>query len=237
MKRSNEKDNSRNSGTTSAAGKWILWMVCRITFIASDTRSRDASHRPGSAAAKHNNGACGNANPRAHGRFDRLKRAKSGSRFTVSLETNLRVGKTTVAPGGTTVHGHLIYASSPGRIAGRSVLTIELTDIVIDGTAYPLLTNTYEIKGSGEGKHTTRDVIGGTGLGALIGGLAGGGKGAVIGALPAPRAGRPAQLLRRGSRSRFQVNHWWNSGSVSRHPYRRRNKRAGWDSHFRSKSE
>jgi hypothetical protein len=123
---------------------------------------------------------------------------KSGFRFTASLEANLRVGKATVAPRGATVHGHLIYASSAGRFAGSSELTIELTDIVIDDTAYPLLTSTYEIKGSGEGKHTTRDVIGGTGLGALIGGLAGGGKGAGIGALAGAASGTAVAATKKG---------------------------------------
>lgn len=125
-------------------------------------------------------------------------REKSGSRFTASLETNLRVGKTTVASRGTIVHGHLIYASSAGRFAGTSELTIELTDIVIDGTAYPLLTHTYEIKGSGQGKHTARNVVGGAGLGALIGGLAGGGKGAGIGVLAGAAGGTALAAIKKG---------------------------------------
>jgi outer membrane lipoprotein SlyB len=66
-------------------------------------------------------------------------------------------------------------------MSGSSQLTIELTDIVINGTAYPLLTSTYEIKGKGEGKKTAGKIIGGAGLGALIGGIAGGGTGAAIG--------------------------------------------------------
>jgi outer membrane lipoprotein SlyB len=66
-------------------------------------------------------------------------------------------------------------------MSGSSQLTLELTDIVIKGTAYPLLTSTYEIKGKGEGSQTAKKVIGGAGLGALIGGIAGGGAGAAIG--------------------------------------------------------
>ena len=99
----------------------------------------------------------------------------AGFRFTASLETNLRVGDLVVAPRGSTVYGRLASASSAGRISGSSELTLELTDFVIDGTAYPLITSTYEIKGRGKGSNTAKDVIGGTGLGVLIGGLAGGG--------------------------------------------------------------
>lgn len=121
-----------------------------------------------------------------------------GYRFTASLETNLQVGEVVVAPRGTTILGRLASASSAGRISGSSELTLELTDIVIDGTAYPLITSTYEIKGGGKGSKTARDVIGGTGLGALIGGLAGGGKGAGIGALVGAAGGTAIAGSKRG---------------------------------------
>jgi len=107
---------------------------------------------------------------------------KAGYRFTATLETNLQAEDTVVAPRGTKVYGHLAQASSAGRMKGSSQLTLELTDIVINGTGYPLLTSTFEIKGKGEGSKTAKKVIGGAGLGALIGGIAGGGTGAAIGA-------------------------------------------------------
>src|SRR5215831_4299188 len=106
---------------------------------------------------------------------------KTGYRFTASLETNLQVEDMVVAPRGTTVYGRLAQASSAGRMSGSSQLTLELTDIVIKGNAYPLLTSTYDIKGKGEGSKTAKKVLGGAGLGALIGGIAGGGAGAAIG--------------------------------------------------------
>lgn len=106
---------------------------------------------------------------------------KTGYRFTGSLETNLQASDMVVAPRGTTVHGRLAQASSAGRMKGSSQLTLELTDIVINGTAFPVLTSTYEIRGKGEGSQTAKKVVGGAGLGALIGGIAGGGTGALIG--------------------------------------------------------
>lgn len=122
----------------------------------------------------------------------------AGYRFTASLETSLQVGDLVVAPRGSTIYGLLDSASSAGRMSGNSELVLELTDIVIDGKAYPLITSTYEIKGSGKGPNTARDVIGGTGLGALIGGLAGGGKGAGIGALAGAASGTAIAGSRRG---------------------------------------
>jgi hypothetical protein len=123
---------------------------------------------------------------------------KTGYRFTSSLETNLQANDVVVAPRGTTVYGQLASASSAGRMAGSSQLTLELTDIVINGTAYPLLTSTYEIKGKGEGGNTAKKVIGGVGLGALIGGIAGGGTGAGIGALVGGAGGTAMAASKKG---------------------------------------
>jgi hypothetical protein len=123
---------------------------------------------------------------------------KAGYRFTANLETNLQSEDMVVAPRGSTVYGRLAEASSAGRMSGSSQLTLELTDIVINGTAYPLLTSTFEIKGKGEGKKTARKVIGGTGLGAIIGGIAGGGKGAAIGALAGAAGGTALSASKKG---------------------------------------
>ena len=123
---------------------------------------------------------------------------KAGYRFTASLETNLQVDNTVVAPRGTTVYGKLTSASSAGRMKGSSQLTLELTDIVINGTSYPLLTSDYSIQGKGEGSKTAKKVVGGAGLGALIGGIAGGGKGAGIGALAGAGAGTAVAATKKG---------------------------------------
>jgi hypothetical protein len=123
---------------------------------------------------------------------------KTGYRFSATLETNLQAEDTVIAPRGTTIYGRLANASSAGRMKGSSDLTLELTDIVINGTAYPLLTSTYEIKGKGEGGNTAKKVVGGAGLGALIGGLAGGGKGAGIGALAGAGAGTAIAASKKG---------------------------------------
>jgi hypothetical protein len=123
---------------------------------------------------------------------------KAGYRFTASLETNLRADDVVVAQRGTLVYGVLASASSAGKMKGSSELGLELTDIVINGTSYPLLTNTYEMQGKGEGSNTTKKVLGGAGLGALIGGIAGGGKGAGIGALAGAGAGTAVAATKKG---------------------------------------
>lgn len=123
---------------------------------------------------------------------------KAGYRFTATLETNLQADNVVVALRGSTVYGRLAQASSAGRMSGSSELALELTDIVINGTAYPLLTSTYEIKGKGEGGNTAKKVIGGAGLGALIGGIAGGGMGAGIGAAAGAATGTAVAASKKG---------------------------------------
>jgi hypothetical protein len=123
---------------------------------------------------------------------------KAGYRFTATLEANLQAYDVMVAPRGTTVYGVLAQASSSGRFKGSSQLTLELTDIVINGTAHPLMTTDYEVKGKGEGGETTKKVLGGAGLGALIGGIAGGGKGAGIGALVGLAGGTALSATKKG---------------------------------------
>jgi len=129
--------------------------------------------------------------------IDTTKQA-AGFRFSASLETNLQAEDVVVAPRGTTVYGKLVSAESAGRMKGSSELGLELTDIVINGTSYPLLTSSYEIEGKGEGGNTAKKVVGGAGLGALIGGIAGGGKGAGIGALIGGGAGTAVASSKKG---------------------------------------
>lgn len=121
-----------------------------------------------------------------------------GYRFTAGLETNLQVDDIIVAPRGTTVYGRLEDAQKAGNMSGAGELTLELTDIVINGTAYPLLTTDFEVKSEGKGKKTARRIVGGTGLGALIGGLAGGGTGAAIGAVAGAAAGTTVSAATKG---------------------------------------
>jgi hypothetical protein len=106
-----------------------------------------------------------------------------GSRFTATLETNLVVNSKVIVPKGNTVYGRLAESKQAGRATGSSELQLELSDIVVHGTAYPLLTSDYQVKGSSSGKRSAKRVLGGAGLGAIIGGIAGNaGMGAAIGA-------------------------------------------------------
>jgi hypothetical protein len=120
-----------------------------------------------------------------------------GSRFTASLETNLTVDGVVVAPAGTKVFGRLAQAKQAGRMAGKSELQLELTEIVLGGSAYPIMSSDYSAKGKSSGGRSAKRVLGGAGLGAIIGGIAGNaGMGAAIGAV----AGTTAALVQKGEK-------------------------------------
>ena len=140
---------------------------------------------------------------------------KTGYRFTASLETNLMANDVVAAPRGSTVYGRLANAQSAGRMSGAAELTLELTDITVNGTAYPLVTSTYEVRGPGEGSKTARRVVGGTGLGALVGGIAGGVRARRSGRVLARPPGRQSRLRQRAGRYRCPAKLCSSSGWLS----------------------
>ncbi len=118
-----------------------------------------------------------------------------GSRFSASLETNLEVDGVVVAPAGTKVYGRLAQSKEAGRMAGKSELRLELTQIVLNGTAYPVLSSDYQVSGKSSGGRSAKRILGGAGLGAAIGAIAGNaGMGAAIGAV----AGTTAAVVQKG---------------------------------------
>ena len=127
---------------------------------------------------------------------------KVGDKFRASLEEDLAVEDTVVAPRGTDVYGRLAEAKEAGHIAGKSELKLELTDILINQQLQPILTGDYEVSGKSRGAQSAKRVGGGAALGAVIGAIAGGGKGAAIGAGVGAGAGTAIQVITKGEQVR-----------------------------------
>ncbi|HEY1731600.1 MAG TPA: hypothetical protein VGG15_07615 [Terriglobales bacterium] len=114
------------------------------------------------------------------------KRNNVGDSFSGVLNEPLRTrGGGSVFKRGTRVTGTVVAAKGQGRFKGAGDLGIQLTSIA----GIPVQTSEYEQVTKGKGKRTAVLAGGGTGLGAIIGGIAGGGKGALIGGLAGAGAG------------------------------------------------
>jgi hypothetical protein len=117
------------------------------------------------------------------------KISQDGQRFDATLSSPIVVRGDKVIPAGTPAVGRVIEAHASGRFKGGATLSVELTSLHLDGQIYPIRTSVVAQVSKGKGKRTAGMIGGGTGGGALIGGLAGGGKGALIGGLIGAGAG------------------------------------------------
>lgn len=114
---------------------------------------------------------------------------KSGDQFEASVAEPVVLNGKTVIPRGAHAIGRVVEAKESGRLKGVAELRLELTSVDIDGKAYDIHTTTITRTGGGHTKRNAVMIGGGTGAGALIGGLAGGGKGALIGGAVGAGAG------------------------------------------------
>lgn len=130
------------------------------------------------------------------------ERNRVGDRFAATLDEDLVADGALVARKGTDVYGRLAEAKEAGHLAGKSELKLELTDILINGVASPIVTGDYQATGDSRTGDTAKKVGGGAALGAIIGAIAGGGKGAAIGAGVGAGAGTTVQVLTHGDQVR-----------------------------------
>lgn len=121
-----------------------------------------------------------------------------GQSFRASLDAPVVVSDQVVFPRGLNVYLKLVDASSAGKFKGSSELTVSLESLTYQGKTYTLETSDVQQKGDSRGKRSAEVIGGGSILGALIGGLAGGGKGAAIGAIAGGGAGTAVQATTHG---------------------------------------
>ena len=116
-------------------------------------------------------------------------RNRAGDKFTATLDSPISVNEKTVVPKGTPFHGHVTTSAESGRLKGRAVLGVTLDSFELNGKTYRIETSSASRASAGHKKRNVVLIGGGSGLGAAIGALAGGGKGALIGAGAGAAAG------------------------------------------------
>ena len=115
--------------------------------------------------------------------------SNSGDRFDAVLDAPLVVDGKTLAPAGANVVGKVVAAKSSGHLKDPGMIQLALSSIMIDGKEVAVTSSSVIARGSSHEKRNWAMIGGGTGAGALIGGLAGGGKGALIGSAVGAGAG------------------------------------------------
>jgi hypothetical protein len=126
--------------------------------------------------------------------------ARLGQTFRASLDDPIYVNGQVVVPRGADVLTKLVQDDKSGKIEGRTVLTLALSTITINGAPVDVTSSDVKTESSSRGARSAK-VIGGTAaLGAIIGGIAGGGKGAAIGAGSGAAVGTGAEVLTSGQK-------------------------------------
>ena len=131
------------------------------------------------------------------------ERDRVGQTFNASLlEPVLDPSGRTLVPRGADVVVKLVDDQQSGQDRrGRTVLTLDILSLRIDGRQIDVDTTAISQESGSRGAKSAK-VIGGTVLGAIIGGIAGGGKGAAIGLGAGAGAGTAVQVATKGQRVR-----------------------------------
>jgi hypothetical protein len=117
------------------------------------------------------------------------QRNRAGDQFQASLAEPLMLNGRTLLPKGTPFVGHVTESKASGRLEGRAEIALTLDSFRLEGKDYRIQTSRIDRVSASHKKRNFALIGGGSGLGAMIGAIAGGGKGALIGAGAGAAAG------------------------------------------------
>jgi hypothetical protein len=129
------------------------------------------------------------------------KSTQTGTSFTGSVATPISLEGKMVIPAGAAVTGTVRDSKKAGKFKGGATLVLALDSVTVRGHTYNIETEFFNQETKGKGKRTAGVIVGGTGVGAAIGGIAGGGKGAAIGAVAGAAAGTVGAGLTGGNKN------------------------------------
>lgn len=130
------------------------------------------------------------------------QRDQVGKNYRASLDNDIVVDGQTLVPRGADVTAKLVNSQESGKLGGKTVLTLDLTQMRINGQMVNLDTSSVSQASGSRGKKAAATVGGVAALGAIIGAIAGGGSGAAIGAASGAAVGTGATVLTKGERVR-----------------------------------
>src|SRR5579884_1207828 len=101
-----------------------------------------------------------------------------GQTYRASIDEPVVVDGQTIIPRGADVVAKLVDDKQSGKIEGRTVLTLDLMQVQVNGRMVDVNTTDVTQQSSSRGARSGKVIGGTTALGAVIGAIAGGGKGA-----------------------------------------------------------
>ncbi len=107
--------------------------------------------------------------------------AQVGETFHATLEDPIVINGQTLFPGNSDVLGSVVAVHRSGRLSDPGSIALALTSVTNGSQTTPLTVTPIEIKGESHTMSNVEKIGGGAAVGAIIGGIAGGGKGAAIG--------------------------------------------------------
>jgi hypothetical protein len=128
------------------------------------------------------------------------QKAQMGDQFRASIEDPVVINGQTVIPRGADVSVRLVDDKQSGKISGKTVLTLAITSLTVNGKAIDVTTGDVQQASGSRGARSGKVIGGAAALGAIIGAAAGGGRGAAIGAGSGAAIGTGAEMATKGQR-------------------------------------
>ena len=128
------------------------------------------------------------------------QKAQLGDQFRASIEDPVVINGQTVIPRGADVSVRLVSDQQSGKISGKTVLTLAITTVTVNGKPIDVTTGDVQQASGSRGARSAKVIGGATVLGAIIGAAAGGGRGAAIGAGSGAAVGTGAEVATKGQR-------------------------------------
>jgi hypothetical protein len=126
--------------------------------------------------------------------------ARLGQTFRATIDEPVTIDGRQVIPRGADVMTKLVDDQRSGKLAGRTVLTMALVSINVDGRVVDVDSTDVRTASGSRTARTAGVVGGGAAVGAIIGALAGGGKGAAIGAASGGALGGATEIFTSGQK-------------------------------------
>jgi len=131
--------------------------------------------------------------------------SQAGDRVIAEIAEDVAAGGRVVLPEGTEVIGRVVAAQGSGRVKGRARLAVEFEEVRVGGASYVLEATPLDVTAESSKGRDAKILGGAAAAGAIIGGIADGGKGALKGGAIGGAAGGAAVLATKGSEVVFKA--------------------------------